>query len=73
MADDNVIFLEHRRASEVVVVDLMVEIRILEDGTVTVWLADRIETAAQFNWAIAKLAGAGTALLEAKGERTGEK
>lgn len=50
----------------------MVEITIMDDGEVDVWLSDDIYTTEQFNWVSSKVFEAMSRLINTKAERTGK-
>ena len=47
-------------------VSLMCEVSVYDNGDVTVWLSDEIDSVEQFNWLFAKLAGATGSLFSQK-------
>jgi hypothetical protein len=67
-----VIILDDRRPKPPFEPEIMaVQITVYESGDVTVWLADAITEASQFNWLASKIAEGMTALLRQKAERSG--
>lgn len=67
---DNIIRLDDRRPQEPEDKRVMCEIVVYADGDTTLWLADALEDADQFNWLLAKLAGATGATFSTKVQRT---
>lgn len=70
--DGKVVVLADRRAPPAEPVDCAVlcEVAVMADGDVTIWLSNRLETASQFNWLFAKLAGASGNIFMEKLKRT---
>ncbi len=48
----------------------MLQITVYDDGDVTLWVANYLTDAAQFNWAASKIAEATARLLAVKAERS---
>ena len=67
---DNIIRLDDRRAKGPEDKRVMCEIIVYADGDTTLWLADFLESPEQFNWLLAKLAGATGSVFGEKVERT---
>ncbi len=66
-----IVVLDERRPKQPETREVLCEIVCYDNGDVSVWLADAIEDAEQFNWLFAKLAGASSAIFDAKRETTG--
>lgn len=68
MDKDNVVVLSERRPEPPR--EPMCEISVYDNGDVTVWLGDYMETPEQFNWLLAKLASATGSVFNEKVART---
>lgn len=53
--------------------EVMLEMSVYANGDGTLWVANRLQTTEQLNWAIAQMADCLAALVRTKAERTGKR